>query len=214
MAIKLHVFPLSPRAFKVIAVARYLDLACESCVIDLSKGEHKTPAFTSLNPNQKMPVLQDGDFALWESNAIMHYLAGKRPESGLLPADAAQRALVLQWQFWDMAHWDPACATLILENIIKRVIRDAPPDPARVEDGVQRVQPLLKVLNDHLANRRFMLGDSVTLADFSLGAALNLSQSAAIPVTSHPNVMSWYARLTDLPGWRESMVVPPGNALT
>lgn len=213
MSLKLHVFPVSPRAFKVLAVAEYLRLDYELCAIDLTKGEHKTEAFTAMNPNQRMPVMEDNGFVLWESNAILQYLAGKRPESGLLPADPVKRALVNQWQFWDMAHWDPACATLIFEQLVKRLLQKAPPDAAKVAEGLERFARVAKVLDAHLAHRAFVVGDSVTLADFSLGSALNVSQSARIPMDDYANIARWFERLTELPGWRKCMIVPPANVL-
>src|SRR5690349_23347759 len=99
--IKLHVAPPSPRAFKVLAVARYLDLDFEACPIDLLNGAHLRPDFEALNPNKKMPVLEDDGFVLWESNAITQYLAAKDPSRRLLPADPRKHADVSRWQFWD-----------------------------------------------------------------------------------------------------------------
>ena len=100
--IKLHVFPGSPRAQKVLAVAYQLDLPFEQVFVDLSKGAHKTPAFLQLNPNGRMPVLEDGGFVLWESDAIIQYLASKKP-GALMPTDDKGRALVAQWLSWNMA---------------------------------------------------------------------------------------------------------------
>src|SRR5581483_10065129 len=110
MALELYVFPPSPRAFKVLAVANHLGLDYTIQYVDLAKGEQSKPGYAALNPNMKMPTLKDGDFVLWESNAICHYLAEKKPEAGLLPASGQARADMLRWQFWDTAHWDPACA--------------------------------------------------------------------------------------------------------
>ena len=87
MSIELYVFPPSPRAFKVMAVANHLGLDWTPRNIDLPKGEQKTPQYEALNPNMRMPTLKDGDYVLWESNAILQYLAAKKPESGLLPRD-------------------------------------------------------------------------------------------------------------------------------
>ena len=86
---RLHVFPPSPNAIKVLAAAALLELPYERVVVDLFTGEQKRRAFTALNPNQKMPVLEDDGFVLWESNAILQYLAGKRPERGFWPSDPA-----------------------------------------------------------------------------------------------------------------------------
>ena len=78
MPIELYVFPPSPRAFKVMAIARHLDIEHTLKVVDLRKGEQKSPEYAALNPNMRMPTLKDGDYVLWESNAIAQYLASKR----------------------------------------------------------------------------------------------------------------------------------------
>ncbi len=80
---RLYVFPPSPRATKVIALANHLGLDCELRVVDLFRGDQMKPEFVALNPNRRMPVLEDEGFVLWESNAILHYLASKNPESRL-----------------------------------------------------------------------------------------------------------------------------------
>src|SRR5258708_8577644 len=111
MSIELYVFPPSPRAFKVMAVAEHLGLDVTIRMIDLLKGEQKTPQYAALNPNMRMPTLKDGDYVLWESEAILQYLASKKPDSGLLPRDERCRLDVTRWQFSDLHHWDPPCTT-------------------------------------------------------------------------------------------------------
>src|SRR5262245_44194710 len=91
MTIELYVFPPSPRAFKVLAVANHLGLDYEIRFLDLPKGAHKTPQYAALNPNVRMPTLKDGDYVVWEANAIGQYLAGKKPDAGLLPRDERAR---------------------------------------------------------------------------------------------------------------------------
>src|SRR5262249_14808817 len=134
MAIELYVFPPSPRAFKVLAVANHLGLDYELRFLDLPKGAHKTPQYAALNPNVRMPTLKDGDYALWESNAIGQYLAGKKPDAGLLPRDERARLDVTRWQFWDLAHWDPTCAVFAFEYVAKPLFRGIKePDMAAIE---------------------------------------------------------------------------------
>lgn len=213
MSIKLHVFPPSPRAFKVLSVASYLRLDYEMCVVDLSKGEQRGAVFTALNPNQRVPVLEEDGFVLWEANAIMQYLASKRPESGLLPTQEARRALVNQWQCWDLAHWEAACAPLIFQRGVKKFLKLGDPDDAECAKAEERIHQLAPVLDAQLTAHRFVTGEALTVADFSLGAALNMSQVAQIPVQRYAGIMRWYQELTELPGWRKSMVVPPANVL-
>jgi len=106
MTIKLHVFPLSPRAFKVLFAANQLGIDYQMVFVDFGKQAQKTPGFTALNPNQRMPVLEDDGYVLWESNAIVQYLASLRPESGLLPTDLKARMTAVKWQFWETSHFD------------------------------------------------------------------------------------------------------------
>jgi glutathione S-transferase len=209
MSLKLHVFPPSPRAFKVIALAAYLKLDCELCMVDFPKGTHKTPEFTRLNPNQRMPVMEDDGFVLWESNAILQYLAAKRPESGLLPADPQKRALVNQWQFWDLAHWEQACAMVIFERLVKAAFGMGPEDPAKVAEGMEKFARVAAVLDGQLAKTRFIVGEQLTVADFSIGASLNTQPVARFPLDQYPNIMRWYKSLTELPGWSKSIATLP-----
>lgn len=200
---KLYVFPPSPRAFKVLAVATHLGIDYELCKIDLTKGEQKTPVFAALNPNKRMPVLEDDGFVLWESNAIIQYLASKRPESGLLPRDARGLADVSRWQFWDLADWDPACSILIVEHVLKRAFGLGEPDPLEVAKGEERFHRAAAVLDGQLEGRRFVTGETLTIADFSLGAGLNLAQAARLPVERYPQIRRWHASLAELPAWKK-----------
>ncbi len=206
---KLHVAPPSPRAFKVLAIARHLGLEFELCPIDLLNGEQRRPEFTRLNPNQMMPVLEDDGFVLWESNAIAQYLAAKRPEGRRLPSDLRSQVDVMRWQFWDSAHWDPACATLVFERFVKKLLGQGDPDPSQVEKGEAAVRRFGGVLNGWLSGRRFLCGDRLSIADFSVGSWLNYAQAAAYPIQDFNEIQRWYARLMELPAWRESIVRPP-----
>ena len=120
---KLYAYPPSPRAFKVLALANYLDLDYEFKLVDLTKGEHLRPEFAALNPKARMPVLEDDGFVLWESNAILQYLAALKPDSGLLPDDLRPRADVTRWQFWESANWDPACSTIGFERRFNQALQ-------------------------------------------------------------------------------------------
>src|SRR5713226_5911877 len=90
--VKLYVLPPSPRALKVIALKNHLGLECEMHIVDLGKGDQLTPEYIAMNPNKKMPVLDDDGHVLWESNAVLFYLASKKPESGVWPSDARRQA--------------------------------------------------------------------------------------------------------------------------
>jgi glutathione S-transferase len=206
---KLYLAPPSPRAFKVLAVANHLGLDYELCPVDLLKGEQMRPEFAALNHNRKMPVIEDDGFVLWESNAILQYLAEKRPEAGLLPSDLRGRADVNRWQFWESAHWDPACGTLLFERFVKKLFGQGEPDAAEVAKGEQNVRRFAEVLDGSLRGRRFITGDALTVADFSIGAWLNYAQMAGYPIDGCTDIQRWYAALAELPAWRASIVPPP-----
>ena len=207
--IKLHVAPPSPRAFKVLAVARHLGLDFELCPVDLLNGAHLRPEVAALNPNRRMPVLEDDGFVLWESNAITQYLASRKPERGLLPTDPRKCVDVSRWQFWESCHWDPACATLIFERMLKKVLGQGDPTPAHVEKSEADVRQLGAVLDGVLAGRSHLCGEQLTVADFSVGAWLNYTQRAGYPIDGFREIRRWYAGLMELPAWRESIVAPP-----
>jgi glutathione S-transferase len=210
MSIEIFAFPPSPRAFKAIALANHLGLDVMVRPLDFSKGEHKTPEYAALNPNMMMPTLRDGDYVLWEANAIMQYLAGRKPQSGLLPTDERGRLDVTRWQFWDLAHWDPAVAILLMENFVKPVLMGAgEPNAAEVAKGTDMFHRAAAVLEGQLKGRKFVTGDALTLADFALGAPLNYAAEASFPLESYPKIRRWHASLMVLPAWQKTIAASP-----
>jgi glutathione S-transferase len=206
MTIELYVFPASPRSFKVMAVANHLGLETTLHVVDLVKGDQKRPEFAALNPNMRVPTLKDGDYVLWESNAIGQYLAERRPESGLLPDYEPARLDVIRWQFWDLAHWDPACAMFIFEYVVKPVVLAAgEPDLATVAKGTEAFHRVAGVLDGQLKGKRYVTGDTLTLADLSLGAPLNLAGPAHIPLEPYSEIKRWFETLRSLPAWQATL---------
>jgi len=206
MTIELYAFPPSPRAFKVMALANHLGLDWTLRPLDLTKGEQKAPAYAALNPNMRMPTLKEGDYVLWESGAILQYLAGKKPESGLLPTDDAGRLNVTRWQFWDASHWDPACATFLFENLVKPVIlKLGEPDQAALAKGAELFHRIAKVLDDHLKRNKFVAGDRLTIADFSIAAPLNYAAMVRLPLEHYGEITRWYGTVRALPAWQKTL---------
>ena len=204
---KFYIFMGSPRAFKVMAVANHLELDYELQQLDPTKGEHLSAAYAAVNPNKRIPTMEDDGFILWESNAIIQYLASKKPAAGLLPAEGKARAQVNQWQFWDLSSWDPACATIVFERLVKKMLGMGEPDPAKVQEGEQNFNRYAQILNDNLKGRKFVTGNTLTLADFSLGAWLNMTQPAQFPLGPYEEIKRWQASLMELPAWRKAL--PP-----
>jgi glutathione S-transferase len=181
MTLKLHVFPLSPRAFKVTWAATHLGVEFEPVLVDFSKGTHRTPEFAGLNPNMRMPVLEEDGFVLWESNAIVQYLASKQTGAGLLPDEPKARASIAKWQFWDSSHWDPACAIFAFENYVKKLFG-----------------------RGQLQKHRYVAGEALTAADISLGAMFWIAEHAQFPLEEYRGIQRWAADLKSLPSWQKA----------
>lgn len=205
MSIELYVAPFSPRAFKVMVVANHLGLDYVIKRLDFAKGDVRDPAYLALNPNARMPTLKDGDFVLWEANAIMQYLAGRKPDSGLFPQDERARLDVVRWQFWDLAHWDAPIAMFAFENLVKSMFDLGPPDPAILKYADALFQRSAQVLDEHLRGKTYVCGNTLTLADFCLGVWLNAAEMLKLPVQSYGEIGRWYKSLAALPAWKKTL---------
>lgn len=191
---------LMPR--KVCAVARHLGAAVEYVPVDLRRGDHRTPAFAALNPNRKVPVLVHTTGTLWESNAIMCFLA-RATGSDLWPADADRQIEAMRWLCWDLQHFTRYTGELYFEHVIRADFGIGDPDPAAVEEALGYVRKYLQVLDDHLKGREWLVADTLSIADFAVAVALPYADRARIPVADFPGVARWCARLDELPAWRD-----------
>lgn len=201
---KLYHFPISPNSRRVIAVLHHLGLNCELIALDLVNGEHLAPDFVRLNPNHMIPTLVDGDFVLWESNAIMQYLCSKAPDNSLWPANPVMQADISRWQFWQTAHFGRACGVFIFEYLIKKLTNQTALDVNELAKGEENFHRFAKVLEDHLTGREWLVGDTVTLADFSVGSFLDLAESAHYPMAPYTETARWYRNIEQLPAWQSS----------
>ena len=137
MSLKIYAFPLSPRSFKVLWAANHLGVDYELRVVDFTKNGQRAPEFVALNPNAKAPVIDDGGYVLWESNAIVEYLASLKPQSGVLPQETRAQLAVRKWLFWESAHWDPACAVFAFERVVKPLFGLGETNQSEIERGTQ-----------------------------------------------------------------------------
>jgi glutathione S-transferase len=203
---KLYLFPPSPRVLGIVALKNHLALDCEVQPIDLGRGDQLTPQYLGINPNKKMPTLEDDGFVLWESNAILFYMAAKRSESGLWPSDLRGQADVLRWLAWESAHWDAeSWGMVVFERASKAVLGLGPPDPAFIGRGEQNFARFAAVLNDSLRGKTWLVGERLTIADFSIAGFVPLAERMALPVEKFPEIPRWYKRLAALPAWRDAL---------
>ncbi|WP_132528143.1 glutathione S-transferase family protein [Rhizobium sp. BK376] len=193
---------LNPR--KACAAARFLNADVEFVRIDLGRGEQRTTEFLALNPNGKVPVLRDGEKTLWEANAIMCRLSDS-VGADFWPHDERQID-VMRWLSWDANHFTRYGAELWFEKEIKPLFGQAP-DRKVVEDAENNLRLYARVLNDHLAERRYVVAESVSVADFALAAALPYAASSQLPLDEFGHIMQWHDRLNELEAWREPFPV-------
>ena len=149
---KLYGFPISPNTRKVQATAAQIGIPLDFELVDLTKGQTRTPEFLALNPTARTPVLVDGDFKLWESNAIMQYIAGKKPNS-LWPDDLRTRADISRWQCWQLAHWHVGCSGILFENFVKGALGMGAADPDVVKKAEVAFHRDATVLEAHLGKQ-------------------------------------------------------------
>jgi glutathione S-transferase len=186
---------------KACVVAKHLNSPVEFVHVDLRKGENRTPEFLALNRNGKVPVLETGGGSLWESNAIMCYLA-RIAESDLWPNDDRQIE-VMRWLSWDSQHFTRHAGSLYFQHIIKPAFGMGGPDPAVVEEATGFVKRFAAVLNDHLSGRDYLVGNGLTVADFAVAITLPYAERARIPLAEFPEIERWHGRLSELAAWVE-----------
>ena len=183
---KLYTNLFSPNARKVHAVASELRIELETQTLDLRAGEQRTAEYLALNPNGKVPTLVDGDTVLWESNAILCYLAGKG-DTELWPK-SAKRYDILRWMFWESNHLTNALNRLFGQKFFNR----DNPDQGVIDRATKDFRKYAEVLDAQLANNAHVTGDTLTLADFAIGVSFGYIQPLELPVEGLDNIHRWW----------------------
>jgi glutathione S-transferase len=198
---KLHTFVGSPNGRKVEAVIDHLALNVEIEYHDFFAGDLRSPDYVALNPNAKVPTLVDGEFVLWESNAIMQYLADQAPGNTLFPRDTQQRADVVRWQFWELAHFNRAFGTLAFETVIKPKLNLGPTDDALVATSLTNLARSAPVLERHLVDRRYMVGEGITIADYSMICLESYRRGIAFDWNPYAHVNAYFDHMRNVKHW-------------
>jgi glutathione S-transferase len=202
MPLKLYDAAQSPNARKVRLVAAELGVALERVPVSIQRGEHRAPEYLALNPNGRVPTLDDDGFVLWESAAILRHLAAKHPEKGLVPLEPRAQAVLDQWMFWWAAHPEAALMTLVGERLVKPFL-GAAPDHAVAAAADATLARVLPVLEAQLVGRDHVLGP-LSLADFQAAPVLEMAPRLGVELTPYPNVYVWLQRLQTKPYWKDA----------
>ncbi len=189
---------------KVVLCTQALGLDFERINAGLSYGVVNTPDYRSKNPNGLVPLLEDGDFTLWESNAIVRYLCA-REGSPLYPQNLQRRADAERWMDWQQTTLNPSGSPGF-----KQLIRtpEAQRDPAVIAASVAATEPLFAQLDEHLARQPFMAGDALTMADIPIACEVHRWWGLPRPRPAWPHLERWYAQWLALPASRGVLDLP------
>ena len=159
------------------------------------RGDAGQPEYLAINPNGRIPALVDGDLQLFESMAINLYLA-RRYGGGLMPADVEGEALATQWSVWGISEIEP----LQMQIVVQKFFMPEDKRDQRVIDGAAKgLHRPLNVLNDALADRQYLLGDSFTIADLNLAGVMDLLNMIQFDLSQWPNIQRWLTACCDRP---------------
>ncbi|WP_426165944.1 glutathione S-transferase family protein [Pseudoduganella sp. R-34] len=200
---RLYHNPLSSNARRVLLAASQLGIKLEEVFIDLA-SEADRKRLSEVNICGKVPVLEDDGFLLWESCAIMQYLADKAGANDVYPRDLKERADVNRWMFFAAQHFAPAIGILTWEYLWKKFVTGQDPDPVEIKKGETFVHQHAAVLDKHLATRQWLSGGKLTLADFAVAAPMMYVSRAKIPVEQYQHLLAWFERVQQLPAWQQT----------
>jgi glutathione S-transferase len=198
--IKVHGFPMSPNTRRALVMLEECGAKYELVPVDLMSGEHRAPAYLALNPTGRVPALVDGDFILWESNAILEYLARRFPEKRLGGEDARDAGEIARWMFMNAAHLSPNVARIFAHTI------RLPPEkriPQIVDDARAEVDRSLKPIEERLASSGDFLVGRFTMADISIAPSLASASMLSIDLSRFPRLSAWLGRIAERPAWKK-----------
>jgi glutathione S-transferase len=199
-AIKLYRFPISGHCHRVELFLSLLGLPVELIHVDLAAGAQKKPEFLQLNVFGQVPVIQDGDITLADSNAILVYLASKYDNGRWLPHDPVQAAEVQRWLTVaaGLVAFGPAAARLVK-------LFNAPFNLDEVKDRAAR---LFNVMEQALQQSRFLIGDQPTLVDIANYSYIAHAPEGDISLEPYPHIRAWLSRIEALPGFVPMIKTP------
>lgn len=189
---------------KVLWAAEELGLKYERIDAGLQFGVVNTPEYRKLNPNGLVPTIEDDGFVLWESNAIVRYLAAKHGAGTLWPTDLRQRADADRWMDWAFSFANA------FRPVFWGLIRTPPEkrDPKAIEDGRQKTIELAAIADAQLASRAFLAGDQLTMGDIPFGCHVHLWLNVPVERPGMPHLEAWFKRLSARPAYTKIVNIP------
>ncbi len=182
------------RAFRALWIAKELGLDYEHIPIEIGQAGARQPDYLAINPNGRLPAIDDGGFALWESLAITLYLAKKHGTGRLYPATLEGEAKAWQWSLWAVQEVDRGVNIWSL-HAVRLPSEDR--DPQRLAEALKVLQAPFRVLDGALADRPYLLGNDFTVADLNVSAVI--SRAIDMDLTATPRLGDWLRRCLERP---------------
>lgn len=199
--LKIYGLPVSSPSNKVRYVANYLEIPYEFTIINLAKGEQKSPEYLKLNPLGRVPAIDDDGFHLAESNAIVRYLADKN-NSPLYPKDLKKRAIVDQWIDYASQHVMLALGRIMFNTYFYKLSKSEK-DERSLADGRKFIESYLPVVDQQLGKLKYIADDTITLADIVMIAALDTCELSAVDLSHYAHIVSWRDKLMKEPFYQK-----------
>ena len=188
------------RAFRALWVAMELGIDYEHVPIEIGSAGARTAEFLAVNPNGRLPAIDDGGFVLWESLAITLYLAKKHSTGKLYPAALEGEAKAWQWSLWALNEVDRGVNIWSLHAVR---LPPAEQDAAKRAEALKVIAEPFKVLDDALADRPYLLGEAFTVADLNVAAVI--SRAIEMDLSKTPRLKAWLTRCLERPAAREAL---------
>ena len=195
--------PYSSNVIPVIWTANELGLDYTLQLAGGSFGKLDTEAYGKINPNRMIPSIRDGDFALWESLAIVRYLCDRYGAGTLSPAEPQMRAIADQWMEWSASR-----AFMPVIYLFFATVRTQPDarDPAKIASLNKEAYDALTILDKHLADRAYVCGDHFTMGDIPIGCVDYRYFHVEVERPALPHVEAWYDRLATRPAYKDHVM--------
>ncbi|MBV8767584.1 MAG: glutathione S-transferase family protein [Hyphomicrobiales bacterium] len=190
---------------KAMLCIEELDLPHERIDAGLAYGIVDTPEYRARNPNGLVPTLDDDGFVLWESNAIVRYLAAKHASGSLWPDDPRGRADADRWMDWQTTALQPAMGPAFMH-----LVRLPPEkrDPKAVEPSRQKTEDCMAIMENVLGNQRFIAGDRMTVGDIALAPAVHRWLNLPVTRQRRPYIERWYGEIMGRPRAARALILP------
>ena len=190
------------RAFRALWIANELGLKYEHVPVEIGAAGARKAEYLAINPNGRLPAIEDGGFTLWESLAITLYLAKKHSPGRLYPATLEGEAKAWQWSLWSVQEVDRGVNIWSLHAIrLPPEEREAP----RRDEALKVLEAPFRVLNDALAERAFLLGEEFTVADLNVAAVI--SRAVDMDLSATPKLAGWLHRCLERPAARAALAL-------